>query len=187
MNRILVFFSLLIIVCASCSTNDEQYNPKNIISKPQEDSILLNIIKYTDEHRPDSINLENRFEKKNEAFFKGILNKYSLDYLYKDKDGTYYYFIYKVARGVDDMYVGIGGKFKLGPDNQLQDFEESFRMWRMLHKDLKAKGVEVYADFINNKTLDKYMNNEKIQYIEFPNDFVGYDKNKKEWVATKLR
>jgi len=151
------------------------------------DSVLFNIIRYTDEHRPDSITLENRFESKNEVFFKSIVNKYSLDYLYKDGEGTYYYFINKLGRGVDDLYVGIGGKFKLGANNEFQNFEESFRMWRMLHKELDEKGIEVYNDFINNKPLDQYMNDEKKHYIEFPNEYVGYDSNKKEWKIIKLR
>jgi len=187
MNRILVFFSLLIIVFSSCSTNDKKYKPSNLVSKGQQDSILFDIIRYTDEHRPDSVTLENRFDPKSEAFFKSVMNKYTLDYLYKDNEGTYYYFVYKLGRGVDDMYVGIGGKFKLGPNNELQNFEESFRMWRMLHKELKVKGSEVYADFINNKPLDQYMNDEKKHYIEFPNEYVGYDMDKKEWKVLQLR
>ncbi|MBC7449897.1 MAG: hypothetical protein H7259_00255 [Cytophagales bacterium] len=184
--KYITFFCVLICGFSSCSDKNKEYDPLKIVTDSQLDSILQDIIVYTDEHTPDSINATNRFEYKNKPFFTGLRTNYSFKYLSKGLDGSYSYFISKKARGTDDMFVGMAGKVILSPQYHIINLEESFRMWRMTKAELDKKGIQVYKDFVEGKSLEQYMNVEEKQYIEFPNDHVAYDKIKHEWKIVKL-
>ena len=186
MKYTIVFVSMVIAAMLfSCGKNKE-YKPSELFTQAQQDSILLDVVRYTDEHIPDSIKTETRFEEKNKSFFKGLISNYRFKYLTKQSDGNYYYLIYKQARGVDDLLVGLGGTFTLSQNNTITALKEDFRMWRMPQPELDKKGLEVYEKFINHEPLTEYMNSEEKKYIEFPNDHVTYDAGKHEWKISTL-
>jgi hypothetical protein len=185
MKNIIVICFLAYSIIA-CTNNSNNYDPLKVATASQQDSLLLGIIIYTDEHTPDSINTANRFEEKNKPFFAGLTSKYTLKYLTKNTDGQYKYFIYKQARGTEDMFVGMGGTFTISEGNKISGLEESFRMWRMTEKELDPKALEVYQKFVEGKPLTEYMNSEEKHYIEFPSEHVAYDAAKHEWKIVKL-
>ena len=185
MKKIIIFF-LLVILIAACTDNSKKYNPLESLNASQQDSIILEFAVYTDEHTSDSINGVNRFEEKNKPFFAGLTSKYRFKYLTKNAEGQYKYFIYKKARGTEDMFVGMAGTFTLSKENKITELTETFRMWRMTEKELDTKAFEVYEAFVENKSLNEYMNSEDKHYIEFPNDHVAYDAVKHEWKIVKL-
>jgi hypothetical protein len=171
----------------SCTTTkSDAYDPAKVATPSQQDSLLLGVIIYTDEHTPDSINAANRFEEKNKPFFATLTSNYTFRYLTKSADGQYKYFIYKKARGTDDMFVGMAGTFTVSEGNKITNLEEVFRMWRMTEKELDPKALEVYQKFVEDKPLAEYMNSEEKHYIEFPNEHVAYDAAKHEWKIVKL-
>jgi hypothetical protein len=182
----------IIVICLiaysilSCTNNSDAYDPLKVTTASQQDSLLLDVIIYTDEHTPDSINAANRFEEKNKPFFAGLTSKYRFKYLSKNAAGQYKYFIYKKARGTEDLFVGMGGTFTVSGGTKISNLEETFRMWRMTEKELDPKALEVYQKFVEDKPLTEYMNSEEKQYIEFPSEHVTYDAAKHEWKIVKL-
>lgn len=182
----LIILTLFVCTVLSCTNKANQYAPLNSLKESTKDSVLLDLIVYTDEHTPDSINTDNRFEEKNKTFFETLTSKYSFKYLTKDADGKYKYFVYKKARGTEDLMVGLAGTFVLSKENRITELTEAFRMWRMTEDELNKKGLEVYEAFVENKPLKQYMNSEEKHYIEFPNEHVAYDAAKHEWKIVKL-
>lgn len=183
----IIFICFLVYGIMSCTnTNSDAYDPLKVATTSEQDSLMLSIIIYTDEHTPDSINAANRFETKNKSFFAGLTSKYKFKYLTKNADGQYKYFIYKKARGTEDMFVGMCGKFSVSEENKITELTEAFRMWRMTKEELNKKSLEVYEAFVENKSLEAYINSEDKHYIEFPNEHVAYDALTHEWKIVKL-
>ncbi|MBC7485502.1 MAG: hypothetical protein H7282_01950 [Cytophagaceae bacterium] len=175
------------ILFSSCKKTKEDYKVSKLIeSKAEQDSLLLGIITIIEEHIPDTVKKADRFQPENKAFFESKLNKYDFECLTKNDKGEYLYFVRKPAYGVPELYVGLAGKFKLDANRKITDFEESYRLFRMPAHDLDRKGIEVYEAFINNQDLTQFHRDlDTDPYIEFPNEHVGYDKQKLDWYFIK--
>ena len=184
-----IFYSSIIIILitfglSSCKKSEKDYKADKYLTSSQQDTLLTNIVTIVEEHYPDSIKKEERFDKQYRAFYIDQLRLYDYVYLYKNDQGVYYYFIEKPARGAKHLTVGMAGKFKVDANLKISDFEESYRLNRMPPNELDKRGWEVYQTFVADKDLTPFKTKDE-KYIEFPNDNVGYDKKKLEWYLIK--
>ena len=184
----ILFFMFTTTFLVSCGDKTKQdFDVKGLIPvKSDRDRLLLDLVTIIEEHIPDTVLRANRFEVQYKPFFLSIVNKFDFECLYKNSDEEYFYFIRKPAYGVEGLFVGLGGKFKLDKNGKVKDFEESYRMFRMPDDELNKKGMAVYTDFIEGKDLSKFHKDINVDpYIEFPNEHVAYNKKTLEWYITK--
>jgi len=169
----LLFLHLLIIGC------DKKHDPAHYLSQTELDTLKLEMITYIFQ-APEGANGQTRFEKKYQPYYLSHLSKFTLEKLYKDADGKYYYYMIRPARSSEGNLRGVGGSFFLNENNSIYSFKEIFNTPVGSVEELKKKGDELFAWIINHDNVNEIMLNTEL--IEWPTQWSYYDTIRYEWV-----
>lgn len=165
----------------SCNRQSD-YSYINYSAQLEKDAILSRILPYTSP-LPPGATLTTRFTPEYEAYYKSEAVKYQWKYYYISDNGTHYFALSRTAPSRFKKRILIAGKFTLGTDNTLENYEEVFWTFKMPEEELDKKGLLLFEKMVKGENLQEYYPGKKgnEEWIEFPDDKTTYDKNKKRW------
>ncbi|MDO5614723.1 MAG: hypothetical protein Q4G16_00910 [Cruoricaptor ignavus] len=181
--KIVFILSILLIAFLTSCNKSADYNPKKTLSKNQINTLKSDLVRYY-AHLAKKSNHQDKFDSKYNSHYDNEVKKYDLLYYYKNPENNYEYFaLTRIAPSFNIKKVAIVGKYhKQG--NEITDYEEKFRTWKMSPEELETKTKEMFQTYINNGDLSKYetKNSQPEFWIEFPDDKTKYDKEKRQWI-----
>ena len=142
---------------------------------------MWRIIRYIG-RAPEGLTFEERFYKPYDSAYQEQAKVHKFD-AYFIKGKTHYFLVSRRAPSLVDKRVSTGGKFMLGDDNKVVEYEEVFRTWKMVPDTLAKREMVLFDKFVRGESLQpyetKYSNG--VEYIEFPDDNTYFDKVTKQW------
>lgn len=154
-----------------------KYHVDRFIPAKDQDTLLTNIVTYMGV-KPRNTNYETRLDPAYRNFYVKQAKEYRFFRYYIDETGHHYFYIIRPARHALGNRRAIGGTYKLDNNLKLLNYEELF-VTQVLDEDfLEDIADDLFPAMIQND-LSKYLDNRLI--IEWPDDRLQYDKEKKEW------
>jgi hypothetical protein len=173
-STLTIIISLTILGCKQ----EEGYSIDKYFSQQQQDSLLINLVTYIGK-KPKFADWQTRHEPQHNEYYRNHSKSFKFVFYLVTPDSTHYYYIIRPARSTTGNTRGVGGKFRLGKNLQLIDFEEVFNTPILPEQELFEVGQTLFIEMINTGNIDRYINNRNL--IEWPDDRLKYDKEKKEW------
>ena len=173
---------LLSVLFYSCS-QQERYNPDLYFSKEEQASLIKQTVRYSAKLAPAATH-ETKFATEFNEYYERAagetdLRRCALD---PDKNRTYYFLMTRQARSIWPAREAIGGKITINDNDQLEDYEEIFRTWKMAEDSLNDRAFELFDVMVKKEDLTLYESKYKgDRYIEFPDDRYYFNIDKKQW------
>jgi hypothetical protein len=187
MNKILLFcVALLVASCAQKTEIKADYNPSSFLTDEEIDDFKYEVIRYVGK-LAGKANHDTKFEERFDEYYTDLANRHQLLYYFENEDnGEVYFLITRIAPSLHYRKVGFGGKLIRNSENEITQYEEAFRTWKMEEEELKEKSLFLFDRYVNGKDLTAYYpeNSKGEEYIEFPNKDVFYDIEKRQWIST---
>lgn len=155
----------------------QKYHVDRYVPANDQDTLLTNIVTYMGV-KPRNTNYETRLDPVYRSFFVEQAKEYRFFRYYIDETGNHYFYIIRPARHALGNRRAIGGTYKLDDDLKLLNYEELF-VTQVLDEDLLEDIADDLFPAMIGNDLGEYLNNRLI--IEWPDDRLQYDKEKKEW------
>lgn len=172
---------LIILLAGACNTS--KYDVDNYLDGAIQDSVMTDIITYIYKV-PKGADSKRKHELEYRKLYVSQLDQFQWVYYQIDKtDSTHYFYLTRPAKNTTGSRRGVLGKFKLGPDHTLQDFEEIANTPMLPEEELLEKGGFLWKDLMHYKSVDRYHLNKA--YIEFPDERIRYDAIRHEWTYEK--
>ncbi len=180
MKNILVAGVFIVVVVGACSTKNN-YQVSAHLTPQQQDAMMWKIIRYIG-RAPEGITFEERFYKPYDSIYQEQAKVHKFD-AYFIKGNTHYFLVSRKAPSLVDKRVATGGKFILGEDNKISEYEEVFRTWKMVPDTLAKREMILFDAFVKEEPLAPYetKNSNGVEYIEFPDEYTYFDKALKQW------
>jgi hypothetical protein len=176
MKKSLLF---LLVAITSCSKNQDQ--PEQFFSPEQQSQVLKQVVHYSSKLPPNATHT-NKFDTAFDWYYNAAAKECDIRKLKLNKDSTFYFLITRKARSIWPAREGIGGKLKVNRNFQLEDYEETFRTWKMTEDSLNNRAFELFDKMVQGKDLTPYYSKNKgDRYIEFPDDRWYFNKQEKKW------
>jgi hypothetical protein len=180
---------LLIIITLAGFTSCHQVNTNQINDLAQEEKVELRekLIRYIG-RKPEDASNENKFEAFFDSHYENEQRGYDLEYYYKSNDGKVYFLFTRIAPSNILKKVGIAGFVKFNKTGKIIELEEVFRTWKQEPQKLKEVNNLLFTKMINGENLSPYYteNSNGVEYIEFPNKEVWYDKPTRTWKTSRF-
>jgi len=79
--------------------------------------------------------------------------------------------------------VATGVKLVVDGDNNITEYEEVFRTWKMVPDTLAKREMILFDKFVKGESLEPYetKNSHGVEYIEFPDESMYFDKGSRQW------
>lgn len=182
----------LLIICiifslTSCSQEEKQdFEPHTYLNESEIDEFKYEIIRYVGK-LAGKADHQTKFDEIFDPHYHKLAEKHELLYYYEDEtSGEIYFLVTRIAPSRFYKKVATGGKIRRNSIGEITLYEEAFRTWKMPVEELKEKSYTLFTEYVNGKDLSPYyaVNSGKDEYIEFPNETVFYNKDKRIWVST---
>lgn len=188
MNKFSKHFFLIIIALGGFSSC-EQAKTNQIDDLPLQEKTELRkkLIRYIG-RKPEDASNENKFESYFDSHFENEQRGYDLEYYHKSNDGKIYFLFTRIAPSNILKKVGIAGFVKFNKTGKIIELAEVFRTWKQEPQKLKEVNNLLFTKMINGENLSPYYteNSTDIEYIEFPNKEVWYDKPTRTWKTSRF-
>jgi hypothetical protein len=180
MKKIVMIAMILAFSVGACSIKNN-YQVSEHLTPQQQDEMMWKIIRYVG-RAPEGISYEERFYKPYDSVYQEQAKIHKFDAFFK-KGNTHYFLVSRKAPSLVDKRVATGGRFTLGDDNKITDYEEVFRTWKMVPDTLVKREMILFDAFVKGESLTVYetKNSNGVEYIEFPDDYTYFDKNTRQW------
>jgi hypothetical protein len=175
------FVFIVLFVVSACSTNND-YRPEKYLSPKEQDKLMMDIIRYVGK-RPDHANDSTRFLSSYDQHYLEQAAKHKLALYFEDERGMRYFLVTRPAPSIYEKYVATGGKLLYGENGRIAEYEEVFRTWKLQKDTLASRSLILFGKMVKGEPLDAYLtkNANGVEYIEFPDDNVYYDKISRSW------
>ncbi|WP_194776683.1 hypothetical protein [Pararhodonellum marinum] len=181
--RNFLFVVMAVFVFASCEKRDK-YDVDQYFSKAEQDTIMTNIVTYIYKV-PRGVDPKNKHDLAYRKLYVSQINQFEfVNYHIDAVDSIHYFFLIRPARNVHNHKRGVLGKYKLGKELQLLDFEEIANTPMLAVDEIREKGAYLWEDLMYFGNLDRFYLNKA--YVEFPDERTRYDFDKKVWTYEKL-
>ncbi|MFD2034310.1 hypothetical protein ACFSKL_05880 [Belliella marina] len=178
-----VLLLIAVFSFVACDGEDKKYQVSHYFDNSEQDTLLTNIVTYIYKV-PRGVDPKKKFDLEYRKLYVGQIKNFEFLNYFIDQDSTHYFQLIRPARNEKGYKRGVLGKFKLGNDFELIDFEEIANTPMLPVDEIKEKGSYLWKDLMYFKNLDRYFLNK--EYVEFPDDRARYDKVKNEWTYEKL-
>jgi hypothetical protein len=180
MKRIIVAGIFIALFAGACSKKNN-YEVGAHLTPQQQDEMMWSIIRYVG-RAPEGLTFEERFYAPYDSIYQEQAKLHKFD-AYFVKGTTHYFLVSRRAPSLVDKRVATGGKFTLGEDNTITDYEEVFRTWKMVPDTLAKREMVLFDKFVRGESLQSYETkySNGIEYIEFPDERTYFDKEMKQW------
>jgi hypothetical protein len=182
--RIFLLISTIALLTIGCAPND-QYDPDAYLSAIQKDKFVNNMIRYSAK-APEGADDKSRFDQKYDVYYLDKASRVKLE-RYFPKNDEVYFLISQPAPSLTEKRHATGGKLKLNPDGSVEQYEEIFRTWKMIPDTLKNRSYLLFDKMVKRESLEPYLTKSVgDQYIEFPDDKVFFDVDKRTWSVRNI-
>lgn len=185
-NSGLLFCFIMIFQLFGCG----ETAPENQLSNLKQDEIdtfKKKLIRYIGK-KPDDASEENKFNSYFDAHYKAEEEAHQLEQYFADKNGKVYFLFTKSAPSLIQKKVAIAGIVEFGEGGEILVFEEVFRTWKMKPDRLSEVSSMLFTKMVVGDDLQPYYtaNSAGVEYIEFPNAEVWYNKEKRKWETSRI-
>jgi hypothetical protein len=183
MNKISIFFLLLF---AACSARD-RYNPDKHLDLKEKNEFVSSIVRYAGK-RPEPVKDSARFDEKFNAHYNSEQARHMLKLYFESSSGEKFFLLTRKAPSLYEKYVAIGGKLRVDENYLITEYEEVFRTWKMVQDTLDQRASLLFDKMVKGESLDPYLtkNSNGVEYIEFPDDNVYFDKESRKWKSKQF-
>ncbi len=155
----------------------DRYHIDRYISKEDQDTLIVNIVTLMGV-KPRNANYITRHEPQHRSFYIQQARNFDIYRYFIDEQYMHYFYIIRPARHPLGNRRAIGGKYRLGENLELLDYEEVF-VTQVLEEDyLREIANDLFIAFVEGD-IEKFLENPLI--IEWPDERLKYDKEKQEW------
>ena len=180
-GRINILLVCLGTVLISCSTKDN-YDPDKYLNAIDKDKFVSTVIRYSAK-APEGVNDEMKFDPKYNSYYLDKASRVKLERYYPVNDEIFF-LLSQPAPSLTEKRNATGGRAKFSADGHLIQYEEVFRTWKMIPDTLKNRSYLLFDKMVKGESLEPYLTkNAGDQYIEFPDDKVSYDVEKRQWTV----
>ena len=175
-------YCILFLTLISCIEEPKNILPKTYLNVNQQEQFKLKIIRYI-ERLPKYATENNKFESKFDEEYLKMASNSELLFYFKNNGNIIYFAITKIAPSIKIKKTATVGKVKFDAKKAIISYEEVFRTWKMVPKELEEKTEMLYRKLINNEDLTSYYtkNSNPEFYIEFPDEHTFYDTINRTW------
>jgi hypothetical protein len=188
MNKLSNLFFLIIIVLAGLSSCQQaQLNQIEDLSQKEKSEFREQLIRYIG-RKPEDASEQNKFESYFDKHYENEVKGYDLEYYSKQQDGKIYFLFTRIAPSNTLKKVGIAGYVKFDNKGKVVELEEVFRTWKQVPDRLNEINELLFAKMVNGEDLSPFYteNSNGVEYIEFPNQEVWYDKPTRTWKTSRI-
>jgi hypothetical protein len=186
-NKVInLIFSFLILSSCGNHFSQEKLAVENNFTVEEAENFNYQIIRYLGK-LPGKADHTSKFDEKFDEHYHKLSKAHSLKFYYKDKKtGVEYFLITRIAPSIKLKKVAIGGKLIRTDSGDISNYEEIFRTWKMEEKELSEKSHLLFVNMIKGEDLSPYFpeNSGEDEWIEFPNENVYFDNEKRRWIST---
>lgn len=155
----------------------DRYHIDRHIPKEEQDTLIVNIVTLMGV-KPRNTNYITRHEPQYRNFYIQQARNYYIYRYFIDEYEMHYFYMIRPARHPLGNRRAIGGKYLLGEDLELLNYQEVF-VTQVLEEDyLREIADDLFIALIEGN-IEEYLGNRLI--IEWPDDRLKYDKEKQEW------
>jgi len=183
----LKYIAFITCALAACKTK-ESYLPQDHLSPQRHDEVMSKIIRYVG-RKPEKATDSTKFLSKHDQHYLKQVASHKLDLYYNSDEGDQFFLISRVAPSIHVKHVATGGRFKMNEMDSLVEYEEIFRTWKMPYDTLMNRAGLLFDKMVKGESLESYFtkNSGGVEYIEFPDDNVYYDKQARKWKSKQFR
>ena len=173
------FLALLSLLLSACGK--DPHKPDGFLTREQQEKIIEQSVRYSAKLAPQATH-ETKFDTAYNWYYEKAAKEYDLRAVKPDVEGSYFFLMTRKARSIWPAREAIGGKINIDKDNNLLDYEEEFRTWKMTEDSLNTRAFELFDLMTQKKDLTPYRSKFKgDRYIEFPDDRWYFNKTDKRW------
>lgn len=177
MHKSFVFFLFVGVMACKNTAHD----PNQFFNSQQQTEILKQAVRYSAKLPPNATH-ETKFDTAFNWYYDLAAKECDIRKVAKEKDSTYFFLMTRKARSIWPAREAIGGKMKLNGRLYLQDYEETFRTWKMTEDSLNTRAFELFERMVKGEDLTPFRARYKgDRYIEFPDDRYYFNKEQKRW------
>lgn len=180
------YLILLTIVVASCKPK-ESYAPEDHLTPQRHDVVMSKLIRYVG-RKPEKATDSTKFLKAHDGHYQKQVAEHKLNFYFISDAGDHYYLISRRAPSLYEKHVATGGRFKMNERDSVVEYEEIFRTWKMPLDTLIRRGGLLFDKMVKGESLEPYVtkNSNGVEFIEFPDDNVYYDKKMRKWKSKQF-
>lgn len=181
------YIILLSLLLAACEKK-ESYIPEEQLTPQRQDIIMSKIIRYAG-RKPEKATDSTKFSSQYDEHYITQVAEHKLNLYFVNDDNNHFFLISRKAPSIYEKHVATGGRFKMNETDSLVEYEEIFRTWKMPYDTLMNRGGLLFEKMVKGESLEAYLtkNSGGIEYIEFPDDNVYYDKQARKWKSKHFR
>lgn len=177
------FYFLLFIssILLACSPSNNQIPLEVKLASEEIENFKYEVIRYAGKLAPRSTE-ETKFSPAFDEYYQELAQKHDLK-AYHVHDSKVYFLLTRLAPSIHLKKVAIGGVLEKDESGKITHYEEVFRTFKMEEEELLNKSHVLFNLMVNNGDLSPYYfeNSNGVEYIEFPNDNVFYNKENRKW------
>jgi len=180
MKNIVGIVIILVLIAGACGTKNN-YQVSAHLTPQQQDEMMWKIIRYVG-RAPEGLTVEERFYAPYDSVYQEQAKLHKFD-AYFIKGNTHYFLVSRRAPSLVDKRVATGGKFVLNDENEITEYEEVFRTWKLVPDTLAKREMILFDALVKGGPLTPYetKNSNGVEFIEFPDERTYFDKEFKQW------
>jgi hypothetical protein len=172
-----ILFTLAVIALISCRDEKSAYDFKRYFTQQQRDTLMVDMVTLIGK-KPKTADYQTRLEPRFREYYTNLAAAFAMKHFHIEDD-TCYFFMIRPARSVRGNNRGVGGKFTMNQDMKIEYFEETFNTPIHQPEELERIGWRLFRELITHKSIEGLRWN--FDYIEWPDDRLKYDLEKREW------
>jgi hypothetical protein len=181
MKKILAPIVISLFIFSACHSNEEA---EHYFSDAERDTLLTNVITLVSENAVYA-NLDTRFQKKFRAEYVSRLPLYHFVKLTKLENGDCFFLLSRPVANLKELRRGVVGKFTLREGSLMpENFEEVVNTPHFSEELVKERGSFLFRELMKKGDLNEYLTLR--HYVEWPDKYLKYDKEKKTWISTGI-
>jgi hypothetical protein len=171
------------VIVSSCKNTTNDYKPSSYLTKDQQVEFKGQVVRYVAK-APRRVFDATKFDTLYDDHYDKQVAEHDLLAYYINNKGEHYFLLARIAPSIDVKWVATGGRLRYGPNNELVEYEEIFRTWKMPRQQLEERAKYLFDLMVRGEDLTPYHSAKAgFNYIEFPDEHVTYDKDKRSWVS----
>lgn len=173
-------FLFLFVLVFACK-QEKKYNPDLYFSKEAQTSLIRQSVRYSAKLAPQATH-DTKFDSEFDEYYDKAYLETDFRRSFPENGKTYFFLMTRKARSIWPAREAIGGKLTVDEKNQLANYEEIFRTWKMTEDSLNTRSFELFDLMVKGEDLTLYRSKFKgDRYIEFPDDRYYFNTKTKIW------
>jgi hypothetical protein len=171
----------------SCQNQPKDLNQVNQLDQEGVKQFTEKLVRYVGD-QPEGSSDESKFNAYFDEHYSKEVNKHELEKYHKTASGKAYFVFTRIAPSVKLKKVALGGYVVFNDKNEITELEEVFRTWKDEPDNLAPKIDLLFTKMVNSEDLTEYYteNAGGLDYIEFPNNEVWYNKSLRKWETSRV-